>query len=600
MVYKEQQHDRSGVCEVIKGKVYFAALQRPDDLKGSWLPRPALCFSVDNELDFGPLNMACTYRFCWKLHGLLQDARAHGRCVCFCTSIETKTKSNAAVLLGAYLVLFESWEPDAAYSPLALFEPYFPFRDPTCGISTYHLTVLDCIQAVAKGKKVGWIDFSTFNLEEYEYFEQVENGDLNWIVPNKLVAFSGPAPRRSQVYPSLLFPECCQVVRWQMYGYRSLVPEDYIEYFKRVGVVAVVRLNKRLYDRRRFTDHGINHYDLYFPDGSCPPERIVQRFMEIVEETAGAIAVHCKAGLGRTGVLIGCYIMKHFRFTCNEVLGYLRLTRPGSVIGPQQHFLRDMQARMWKAGDGLRRHRSDGSSRSKTSSGSSPLVTLWNNASAWSQGKGSLFPTKTSPTSPALKRVTTESIETTSSGGRQLVWEQSKHRASTESTKSSRRSSHQHEVYRAPSTRLQDVSTGSYRSPNKARTGKGSGGIETAIGGLSMADPLSQMRKACVNEDSDNACESASTASNEPPVMIGLADSVGGILRNAANFSARSQTAADPVCTHRTLNAAGQPRKVVVPLGQQSSSTKSRESSPLRRKSPLRQSKSAYDHLSYG
>jgi hypothetical protein len=28
---------------------------------------------------------------------------------------------------------------------------------------------------------------------------QVENGDLNWIVPNKLLAFSGPSSRRLEV-----------------------------------------------------------------------------------------------------------------------------------------------------------------------------------------------------------------------------------------------------------------------------------------------------------------------------------------------------------------------------------------------------------------
>lgn len=49
--------------------------------------------------------------------------------------------------------------------------------------------------------------------------------------------------------------------------------------------------------------------------------------------------VHCKAGLGRTGVLICCYMIKHFGFTAQEAMGYIRVCRPGSVIGPQQHYL---------------------------------------------------------------------------------------------------------------------------------------------------------------------------------------------------------------------------------------------------------------------
>jgi cell division cycle 14 len=282
--------------------------------------------------DFGPLNLACTYRFCWKLHGLLKEADEQNQCVFFWCSAEPKKKSNAAVLVGAYLVLFGGVEAEAAYQTLSRFQPFMPFRDPTCGISTYHLSVYDCIQAISKAQKLDWIDFNNFRLDEYEYFEQVKNGDLNWMVPGKLVAFSGPSARRLEIY-----------------GYRTLVPEDYVEYFQRVGVSGIIRLNRRVYERRRFTDHGLSHYDLYFPDGSCPPERIVKRFLEIVEGTSGALAVHCKAGLGRTGVLIGCYIMKHYKFTCNEALGYLRIVRPGSVIGPQQHFLRDIQVRMWKA-----------------------------------------------------------------------------------------------------------------------------------------------------------------------------------------------------------------------------------------------------------
>jgi cell division cycle 14 len=63
----------------------------------------------------------------------------------------------------------------------------------------------------------------------------------------------------------------------------SRLLEFYIPYFRKTGVTAVVRLNKRMYDKRRFTDHGINHYDLYFVDGGVPTEAVVKKFLEISE-----------------------------------------------------------------------------------------------------------------------------------------------------------------------------------------------------------------------------------------------------------------------------------------------------------------------------
>ena len=48
--------------------------------------------------------------------------------------------------------------------------------------------------------------------------------------------------------------------------------------------------------------------DMYFDDGTNPTDEIVRDFIRIAGETIARgkkVAVHCKAGLGRTGVLIG-------------------------------------------------------------------------------------------------------------------------------------------------------------------------------------------------------------------------------------------------------------------------------------------------------
>jgi len=98
-------------------------------------------------------------------------------------------------------------------------------------------------------------------------------------------------------------------------------------------------LINKCYDKERFQQFGFKHNDLFFVDGSTPSMEIVDAFIELVDNTKGAVAVHCKAGLGRTGTLIGCYAMKRFAFPAAAFIGWIRIARPGSVLGPQQHFL---------------------------------------------------------------------------------------------------------------------------------------------------------------------------------------------------------------------------------------------------------------------
>jgi cell division cycle 14 len=188
-------------------------------------------------------------------------------------------------------------------------------HDATPTICTYQLTILDTLRGLYKARECKFFDLDTFNIDEYEHYEQVENGDLNWCVAGKFIAFAGPHATREM----------------SAGGYHTLCPSDYIPYFKKRNVTLVVRLNKKYYPADSFVSHGIDHIELEFLDGSNPPDFILAKFIDKCEQTPGAVAVHCKAGLGRTGSCIGAYIMKHFRFTAEEIIGWMRIVRPGMV-----------------------------------------------------------------------------------------------------------------------------------------------------------------------------------------------------------------------------------------------------------------------------
>lgn len=79
-------------------------------------------------------------------------------------------------------------------------------------------------------------------------------------------------------------------------GYPFHAPEAYFVYFRQNDIRAVVRLNRKLYDSRRFEDAGFEHHDFFFLDGTTPSDLIIRRFLHVCESTKGAVAVHCKGG----------------------------------------------------------------------------------------------------------------------------------------------------------------------------------------------------------------------------------------------------------------------------------------------------------------
>lgn len=170
-------------------------------------------------------------------------------------------------------------------------------------------------------------------------------GDFNWISPSFL-AFASPQHQPTHVIAPT-DPQWATLPRSLSALHRSTsIPQPFknvLSHFVERGIGLVVRLNSELYSPSYFQALGIKHLDMIFDDGTCPPLSLVRKFVNLAHEMITVkrkgIAVHCKAGLGRTGCLIGAYLIYRHGFTANEIIAYMRFMRPGMVVGPQQHWL---------------------------------------------------------------------------------------------------------------------------------------------------------------------------------------------------------------------------------------------------------------------
>lgn len=72
--------NKTRVAEILPNELYLALVQRPGAGIPADIPTNSLCYWLDDDLiyepfcaDFGPCNLAHTYRFCMRVNNLMKQ-----------------------------------------------------------------------------------------------------------------------------------------------------------------------------------------------------------------------------------------------------------------------------------------------------------------------------------------------------------------------------------------------------------------------------------------------------------------------------------------------------------------------------------------------
>lgn len=136
----------------------------------------------------------------------------------------------------------------------------------------------------------------------------------------------------------LMLPNFSWVIRDRLAGSaRPLLP-DAIEAFSRRGVAAIVSLTEEPLPAEPVRRAGLECAHVPVVDFTAPSLEQIEEAIAAIDgflEQGRPVAVHCAGGMGRTGTILACYLVRQ-GMSAADAIDSIRAQRPHSIETPEQ------------------------------------------------------------------------------------------------------------------------------------------------------------------------------------------------------------------------------------------------------------------------
>ena len=114
---------------------------------------------------------------------------------------------------------------------------------------------------------------------------------------------------------------------------------DELDWVLKQGVKSIVTMTENALPESWIED--IKYLHVPTPDLTAPDMDKIDTTVDFIHERISnkeeeAVMVHCAAGMGRTGTILACYLVKYQKYSAKDAVKKLREERPGSIQSETQ------------------------------------------------------------------------------------------------------------------------------------------------------------------------------------------------------------------------------------------------------------------------